>query len=80
MSQNRFFAVQQAGLRKPVEPETGTNLKSKVFGSKVFGRDAMREYITRETFNAEVSAIESGVSIDMRIAGEVSTAIKTCAL
>jgi glutamine synthetase len=80
MSQNRFFAVQQAGLRKPVEPETGTNLKSKVFGSKVFGRDAMREYMTRETFNAVVSAIESGVSIDRRIAGEVASAMKTWAL
>jgi len=80
MSISRFRALEEATSRKSVELNIPTDLKSKIFGSKVFGKDAMRAYMTKEAFEAVSNATEFGNQIDRKVAGAVASAMKAWAL
>lgn len=53
---------------------------SQIFGSEVFGMDALREQLPHETFEKIQLTIESGQIIDRKIADQVASAMKTWAM
>jgi len=80
MSTIRFKAVEKASSRKPVEYSTRYASGSKIFGTKVFHTDVMREYMTKDAYEAVINSIETGQPIDRKVAGMVAAAMKNWAL
>jgi glutamine synthetase len=80
MKNLRFSSLEAAQERKPITLNIPTDLKSSVFGSKVFGKDAMRAYMNKEAFEAVCNAVDFGTQIDRKIAGAVASAMKAWAL
>jgi glutamine synthetase len=52
---------------------------SEIFGSHVFGKEAMREYLHEEAFDSLMNTINEGTSIDRKIADQVASAMKAWA-
>ena len=68
-------------LTRPVDYKNDNNIKvPEIFGCNVFGREAMREYISGEIFENLMNSITEGLRIDRRIADQVATAMKAWAL
>jgi glutamine synthetase len=80
MAINRFRALDEVLSRKPVEVKLPSDKVSDFFGRNVFGRDAMREYLSEEAFESVMQAIESGTKIDRKMAEQVSNSMKAWAL
>ena len=80
MSKSRFKALEEALSHKPVNVNFSTDLKSKIFGSKVFGKEAMRAYMPKDIYEAVINATEFGNQIDRKIASAVASAMKAWAL
>jgi glutamine synthetase len=80
MATFRFKALEEASARKPVEPTLSGLISSKLFGTKVFTREAMREFMTKDAYEAVINAIETGNQIDRKMAGAVANAMKNWAL
>lgn len=79
MATLRFNAIKQTLKRKPVkvsEPER----RSEVFGKNVFGEQAMRQYLTKDSFNSVMEAIDKGTKIDRNLADHISTGMKEWAI
>jgi glutamine synthetase len=53
---------------------------SEIYGSEVFGMDALREQLPHDTYEKIKLTIESGQIIDRKIADEVASAMKTWAM
>ena len=49
MSKMRFFALQELANRRPLEVITPSNKLSDYYGSHVFDRKKMQEYLPKET-------------------------------
>jgi len=80
MSTFRKEALRRA-LTRSVDFKNDNHIKvSEVFGCNVFGREAMREYLSGEIFDNLMSTINEGVRIDRRIADQVAAAMKAWAL
>ena len=80
MSTFRKEALRRA-LTRSVDFKSDNNVKvSEIFGCNVFGREAMREYLSGEIFENLMSTIVEGVRIDRRIADQVAAAMKAWAL
>lgn len=79
MANLRSKALDSVLNRKPVnyhvEPRS-----SKLFGQKVFGKVSMREYLSGEAFESVISAINSGTTIDRKIAAQVANSMKEWAI
>lgn len=75
----RFRALEEVMNRKPVEVEMPLQRVDAYFGKNIFGRDAMRQYLSEEAYSSVVEAIEKGVNIDRRIADQVASAMKSWA-
>ena len=58
MSKMRFFALQELANRQPLEVTTPSNKLSDYYGSHVFDRKKMQEYLPREAYKAVTDAIE----------------------
>ena len=79
MSTLRFHAIKETFNRKPVhvdEPER----RSSIFGKNVFNHDAMRQYLTKDSFQSVISAVEKGTKIERSIADHISTGMKEWAI
>lgn len=79
MATLRFNAIKQTLKRKPIkvsEPER----RSEVFGKNVFGEQAMRQYLTKDSFNSVMEAIDKGTKIDRNLADHISTGMKEWAI
>ena len=79
MSTLRFQAITETFNRKPVavtEPER----RSEIFGSNVFNETAMRQYLTKDSYNAVMDAVVKGTKIDRGIADHISTGMKEWAI
>jgi glutamine synthetase len=50
------------------------------FGSNVFNRKAMREYLSDESFKSLTTSIQSGSKIDRKMAGQIAAGMKTWAM
>ena len=79
MSSIRKQALQEVYNRTPKTPEYSGKL-SQLYGQNVFHKGVMREYLTEEAFESVMAAIESGVTIDRRVADQVASAMKDWAL
>lgn len=79
MSTLRFNAIQETLNRKPVFVEE-TKIRSEVFGKNVFTESAMRRYLTRDSFNGVMDAIERGTKIPKSLADDISSGMKEWAI
>ena len=68
MSKMRFFALQELANRQPLEVTTPSNKLSDYYGSHVFDRKKMQEYLPREAYKAVTDAIEKGTPINREMA------------
>lgn len=79
MSTLRFQALKETLSRKPLavqEPER----RSDIFGENVFNETAMRQYLTKESFNAVRQAMLKGSKIDRSVADQISAGMKDWAI
>lgn len=79
MSTLRFQALKETLSRKPLavqEPER----RSDIFGENVFNESAMRQYLTKESFNSVRQAVLKGSKIDRSVADQISAGMKDWAI
>ena len=80
MASFRFSALNETFNRKPVEVDPPSEKISDYYGSDVFGKDAMREFMTEEAFDSVMEAIEEGTQLDRRMADQVASGMKAWAM
>src|SRR6056300_1523124 len=76
----RFLALEETMGRKPKNFEAPGTRVSDYFGSRVFNRKAMREYMTSEAYKAVIDAMDNGTKINRSIADQVASGMKAWAL
>ncbi|SHJ11721.1 glutamine synthetase [Mesonia phycicola] len=79
MSTLRFQALKQSLNRKPVEV-TEPARRSEIFGKNVFNEMAMRQYLTKDSYNSVMDAVQNGSKIDRDLADHISTGMKEWAI
>ena len=79
MSKMRFFALQELSNRKPLEVTAPSNKLSDYYGSHVFDRKKMQEYLPKEAYKAVIDAIEKGTPISREIADLIANGMKSWA-
>ncbi len=79
MSTLRFYAIKETLNRKPVVIEEKER-RSNLFGKNVFNEHAMRQYLTKEAYNAVMNAHEFGTKIPRELADHISTGMKEWAI
>ncbi|HZH70776.1 MAG TPA: glutamine synthetase III [Flavobacteriaceae bacterium] len=79
MSTLRFRAISETLNRKPT-PVEEKERRSSIFGQNVFNDRAMRQYLTKEAYNAVKDAMENGIKIPRHIADHISTGMKEWAI
>ncbi len=76
----RFRVLQDVLSRTPRVVDPPAPKTSAYFGMNVFDRNKMQQYLTQETYNALVEAIDGGNRIDRRIAEHVASGMKSWAM
>ena len=79
MSTMRFYALQELSNRKPLEVTAPSNKLSDYYGSHVFDRKKMQEYLPKEAYKAVTDAIEKGTPISREIADLIANGMKSWA-
>lgn len=79
MSKMRFFALQELNNRKPIETVNPSNKLSDYYGSHVFDKKKMQEYLPREAFKAVMDAIEKSAPISREMADLIANGMKSWA-
>ena len=79
MSTLRFQAIKETLRRNPVVVEEPA-IRSTIFGKNVFNEAAMRQYLTKESYNSVVDATVNGSKINRNIADHISTGMKEWAI
>ncbi len=80
MSTLRFKAVEEAFKRVPVEIAVPHQLPSEYFGKNVFNRTQMAKYLSKETMNTVLDAIDQGITLQREIADHVAAGMKMWAI
>jgi glutamine synthetase len=80
MATLRFKALEEVMNREPQPLTREDMLTSDYYGSLVFDKPKMKKYLSREAYNAVVEAIESGTSVDRKMADQVAQGMKAWAL
>lgn len=80
MAELRFKALEEVFSRQPEEVIFPSNEISDFFGEKVFDRPKMEKYLNKEAYRSVINAIESGRSIDRKMADEVAVGMKAWAI
>ncbi|MGB2087839.1 MAG: glutamine synthetase III [Psychroflexus salarius] len=75
----RFNAIKESLNRKSV-PVDESIRRSELFGKNVFNKEAMRQYLTSDSFDSIMDAIENGSKIDRDLADHISTGMKEWAI
>lgn len=76
----RFKALEEVLNRVPVKIDREENLTSDYYGKLVFDRPKMKKYLSRDAYNAVVEAIETGTTIDRKMADQVAQGMKSWAM
>ena len=76
MSQHRFQSLSEATSHKPVNFSNPHQKSSDYYGSHVFNKKAMGEYMSKEALDSVTNAIEKGEKIGLPVADQVATAMK----
>src|SRR5690554_4670733 len=79
MATLRFHAVKETLKRVPV-PVNETERRSDIFGRNVFNQTAMRQYLTKDSFQSVMAAVQTGAKIERQIADHISTGMKEWAI
>ncbi len=79
MATLRFHALKETFKRKPVEVNEPVR-RSEIFGKNVFNEAAMRQYLTKDSYNSVKDATEKGSKIDRNVADHISTGMKEWAI
>jgi len=79
MSTLRFHAIKETFNRRPVEVQEPAR-RSDIFGKNVFNEMAMRQYLTKTSYNSVMDAIETGKKIERSVADHISTGMKEWAI
>lgn len=80
MTSLRFKAVQSAAKKKPVEVYTPKERPSEYFGKYVFSKEKMYKYLSLNTYNQYLQAIQEGTPLTMEVADEIAAAMKQWAI
>ncbi len=80
MSLLRFKMVDAAINHTAAEVDIPAGRPSDYFGARVFGRDAMRKYLNKKTFEALVNTMENGTPLPLEIADSVAAGMRQWAL
>jgi glutamine synthetase len=80
MSILRFKAIEIIGQRKPIPVQVPSEKTSNFYGINVFSTQIMRNYLTKDAYEAVVKAIQSGDTIDRKLADQVANGMKHWAL
>ncbi len=80
MSTLRFKAVEEALKRDPVDVVTPGKMPSEYFGKYVFNRTQMSKYLSKETMEIVLEAIDSGTTLNRGIADHVAAGMKMWAV
>ena len=76
----RFRALDEMSRREPVKTNLPQEKISEIFGTDVFDREKMRQYISKEAYESLCTAIDGGKRIDRKIANQVAQGMKTWAM
>lgn len=76
----RFRALQEIQRRKPVEVTPPSTKISDFFGENVFGKEAMRNTLSSDIFNALMRTIDKGGKMESHVANAVAAAMKSWAM
>ena len=79
MSTLRFRAVNETLNRKPIPVEEPAR-RSAIFGKNVFNELAMRQFLSKDSYNSVIDATENGSKINRNIADQISTGMKEWAI
>ena len=80
MSDLRFKSVMEASSRKAVKVEKPVKRVDQYYGEKVFNRQKMFQYLTSDTYEALVEAIDNKKPINLETAKGVADGMKRWAL
>ena len=80
MATLRFKALETVISRKPIVVEAPMDKTSDYYGVLVFDRNKMVKYLSKDAYQAVVSAIDKGMRIDRKIADQVASGMKTWAM
>ena len=80
MSLLRFKMVDAAINHTAAKVDIPAGRPSDYFGARVFGRDAMRKYLNKKTFDALVNTMENGTPLTLEIADSVAAGMRQWAL
>jgi len=76
MSTHRFRALEMVLSRNPNHVNPPSEKVSEFYGSNVFNKLAMREYLSEEVYEMVMDSIEKGIKIDRKMADQVSSSMK----
>jgi len=80
MNNLRFKALEAIPNREPVEVKPPSNKVSDYFGQNTFNLSTMRDFLSRDAFQAVLDAIDKGVKIDRKVADQVASSLKSWAI
>ncbi len=75
----RFQALQETLHRKPIEIEEKIR-RSELFGKNVFNEKAMHQYLTKDSYEGVIDAVQRGTKIRRDLADHISTGMKEWAI
>lgn len=79
MSTLRFHAIKETFNRVPVKVDEPVR-RSEIFAKNVFNEGAMRQFLTKTSFNSVMDAVQTGSKIDRDMADHISTGMKEWAI
>ncbi|MEO6883699.1 MAG: glutamine synthetase III [Bacteroidia bacterium] len=80
MTSLRFTSLEEARKHAPVHVELPSVKVSDYYGESVFGKKAMKEYLSDEAYESVMNAIEKGTRIDRKMADQVAASMKAWAV
>lgn len=80
MNSIRFAALQEKMNRKTTEYVLDNNRVSDIFGSNVFNKKALREFMPGQAFNSVMDAINKSTKIDRDMADQIASGMKAWAM
>ena len=80
MSTLRFKAIEKASQHSPVEISAPGKLPSEYYGKYVFNKKQMVKFLSKETMQTVLEAIDKGVTLQREIADHVAVGMKMWAL
>lgn len=80
MSTLRFKAVEQAANRKPVKVDIPAERADSYYGTHVFNRKKMYEYLPKKTYEILVNAIDNKEALPREVADSVAEGMKRWAV